>query len=71
MASGRPTSWVYRVQNSKDGTTVLTVPRKVADHVPQGTLFSLEITAEGLLYRALATKDIIEDPVIPWAKEGK
>jgi hypothetical protein len=37
-------------------TFALTVPTDVAEKVAEGTLFSLEVTDEGLLYRPLAPR---------------
>lgn len=71
MSAGRPTSWMYKLQNNSKGSS-LRVPRELADQIPTGSVFQLVVTEEGLLYQFMAQPEIPKASTIPWIeKESK
>lgn len=47
----------------------ITVPPAIAEMVPDGTMFLVEATEEGILYRRIVPKQPRKKP--SWAKENK
>lgn len=63
----------YKIRKSTSGPTRrtvyrLTVPPDIAASVPENTEFVPEVTDEGLLYRAVATRPEPKRPA--WMKES-
>lgn len=67
MSVGRPTSWVYGLRSHGKKGFTLNVPKVVGEQIPQGTLFKLEVTGEGLLYVPLSDNTAPPESIdLPW-----
>lgn len=66
QSPGRPTTWVYTLRKTSKGAA-LNVPRAVADQLPDGMTFRLEVTDKGLLYKPVQVVNEEAEVDIPWA----
>jgi hypothetical protein len=48
---------------------VLTVPRAIAEVVPEGQEFEAELTEEGILYRAVEPVAVVPEVLPAWARK--
>lgn len=67
---GRPTSWIYSLRKNAKGSQ-LAVPREIAEQIPAGAMFQLEVTPDGLLYKYTTQVEKPAEAVsLPWIKEN-
>jgi hypothetical protein len=61
----------YQLRSNKGTTYSIGFPKEIADRLPEGSQFTVEMTTEGVLYKmaGLAPDVTIEDNMPQWLKE--